>query len=92
MVLTAAATVPWVLCAGRFVFIVSHCKRHLTIFCLFIYFWLRWVFVAVHRLSLATVSGDYSFTVVCGLLIVGDFSCCRILALEHAGFSSCAQA
>ena len=27
---------------------------------LFIYFWLRWVFVAVHRLSLAAVSGSYS--------------------------------
>ena len=58
----------------------------------FFSFWLSWVLVAVHRLSLATVSGDYSFTVVCGLLIVGDFSCCRTLALEHAGFSSCAQA
>ena len=27
---------------------------------LFIYFWLRWVFVAAHGLSLVAVSGDYS--------------------------------
>ena len=27
---------------------------------LFIYFWLRWVFVAAHELSLVVVSGDYS--------------------------------
>ena len=27
---------------------------------LFIYFWLRWVFVAAHRLSLVAESGDHS--------------------------------
>ena len=27
---------------------------------LFIYFWLRWVFVAMHRLSLVATSGAYS--------------------------------
>ena len=26
---------------------------------IFIYFWLHWVFVAVHRLSLVVVSGGY---------------------------------
>ena len=35
---------------------------------LFIYFWLRWVFVAVHGLSLVAASGGYS-SVVCRLLI-----------------------
>ena len=30
------------------------------IFYKFIYFWLRWVFVAVHRLSLGAASGGYS--------------------------------
>ena len=29
-------------------------------FIYFIYFWLRWVFVAVHGLSLVAVSGGYS--------------------------------
>ena len=36
---------------------------------LFIYFWLRWVFVAVRGLSLVAASGGY-FVAVCGLLIV----------------------
>ena len=31
-----------------------------TFIYLFIYFWLRWVFVAAHRLSLVAVSGGYS--------------------------------
>ena len=35
---------------------------------LFVYFWLRSVFVAVFRLSLAVESGGYSLDVVCGLL------------------------
>ena len=36
----------------------------------FIYFWLHWVFVAAHGLSLVVASGDYSLVVVCGLLIM----------------------
>ena len=36
---------------------------------LFIYFWLHWVFVAVHRLSLVVASGGYSSVVVRGFLI-----------------------
>jgi len=31
-------------------------------------FWLLWVFVAVHELSLVAVSGDHSPVGVCGLL------------------------
>ena len=38
---------------------------------LFIYFWLLWVFVAVHGLSLVAVSKrGLLFVAVCGLLIV----------------------
>ena len=33
-----------------------------------LYFWLCWVFIAVHRLSLVVVREGYS-PVVCGLLI-----------------------
>ena len=33
-------------------------------------FWLHWVFVAVHGLSLAAESGSYSLGVVLGLSIV----------------------
>ena len=52
------------------------------------YFGLRWVFVAVHGLSLAAVSGGYS------LLRCADFSLRWLLLLQStgyrsAGFSSC---
>ena len=36
---------------------------------LFIYFWLRWIFIAVFRLSLVAASGDYSLVMVEGHLI-----------------------
>ena len=53
-----------------------------------IYFWLHWVFVAVHRLPLAAESGGYS-----SLWCVG-FSLQWLLLLwssgfRHVGFSSC---
>ena len=35
----------------------------------FIYFWLCWVFIAAHMLSLVVVSGGYSLVVVHGHLI-----------------------
>ena len=38
--------------------------------CLFIYFWLFWVFAIALRLSLAAVRGNYSLFTVLGLLIV----------------------
>ena len=55
---------------------------------LFIYLWLHWVFVAVHRLSLVVVNGGYS-----SLQCVG-FSLRWLLLLwstgsRHMGFSSC---
>ena len=36
---------------------------------LFISFWLHWVFIVAHRLSLVAASGGYSLVVVHGLLI-----------------------
>ena len=36
----------------------------------FVYFWLCWVFVAVHRLSLVAAIGGYSLVLVHGLLVV----------------------
>ena len=36
---------------------------------LFLFFWLLWVFIAAHGLSLVAESGGYSLVVVCGLLI-----------------------
>ena len=45
---------------------------------LFIYFWLCWVFIAVHGLSLVVESGDYSLVVVCWFL-----SAVASLVAEH---------
>ena len=47
---------------------------------LFIYFWLSWVFVAAHRLSLVVASGA---TLRCGARAshCGGFSCCGARAL-----------
>ena len=55
---------------------------------LFIYFWLCWVFVAAHGLSLVVASGGYS------LLPCAGFSLQWLLLLRstgsrHVGFSSC---
>ena len=63
--------------------------RFLNIFLkyLFIYFWLYWVFVALHELSLVSRSGDYSslwcagFSLWCLLLL-------QSMGAGHVGFSS----
>ena len=59
-----------------------------TFFYSFIYFWLRWVFIAVPRLSLLAASGGYS------LLWSAGFSLRWLILLQsmgsrRAGFSSC---
>ena len=38
-------------------------------FCLFIYFWLPWVSVTAHRLSLVAASRGYSLVVVASLAV-----------------------
>ena len=58
------------------------------LFFIFIYFWLRWVFVAARGLSLVAASGGYS------LLQCVGFSLRWLLLLwstgsRHVGFSSC---
>ena len=62
--------------------------KKINLFILFIYFWLRWVFVAARVLSLVAVSGGYSS------LWHADFSLWWLLLLQsmgsrRAGFSSC---
>ena len=56
-------------------------------FILFIYFWLRWVFVAARGLSRVVVSGGYSS---CGAQAshCGGFSL-RSMGSRHVGFHSC---
>ena len=55
---------------------------------LFIYFWLRWVFVAAHGLSLAVVSGGYSLLWCVGFSLRW-FLLWQSTGSRHMGFSSC---
>ena len=55
---------------------------------IYFYFWLRWVFIAARRLSLAAASGGYTS------LWCAGFSLWWLLLLQstgsrHVGFSSC---
>ena len=68
---------------------------------LWVFFWLRWVFVAARGLSLVSVSGGYSSLWCMGislqwlLLLQGmgsrhtGFSSCGVWALGRTSFSSC---
>ena len=73
-------------------FIVSDCavvNSLVPVQVLFMYFcfWLAWVFLAVHRLSLVVMSGSYSS---CGAWAshCGGFSCCRAWVPGCMDFSS----
>ena len=55
----------------------------LFLFILFIYFWLHWVFVAAHGLSLVAASGGYS------LLWCIGFSLQWLLLLRSTGSRAC---
>ena len=55
---------------------------------LFIYLWLRWVFVAVHWLSLVAVSGGYS-SLWCAGFSLQWLLLLRSMGSRRAGFSSC---
>ena len=46
-----------------------------------IYFWLHWVFVAVHGLSLVVANRDYSLLRCTGFSCCSGFSCCGARAL-----------
>ena len=56
--------------------------------CLFIYFWLRWVFVAARGLSLVAGSGGYS-SLWCAGFSLRWLLLLRSTASRRAGFSSC---
>ena len=65
--------------------ILNHCATREALFfkfILFIYFWLRWVFVAVRGPSLVAVSGGYSLLFWWLLLL-------RSTGSRHTGSSSC---
>ena len=55
---------------------------------LFIYFWLHWVFVAAHRLSLVAESRGYS-SLQCAGFSLRWLLLLRSTGSRRAGFSSC---
>ena len=55
---------------------------------LFIYFWLRWVFIAARELSLVAASGAYS-SLWCAGFSLRWFLWLRSTGSRHMGFSSC---
>ena len=59
-----------------------------NLFILFIYFWLYWVFVAVHGLSLVAASRGYSCLQRIGFSLQW-FLLLQSTGSRHAGFSSC---
>ena len=54
----------------------------------FFFFWLRWVFVAARRLSLAAASGGYS-SLWCACFSLWWLLLLRSTGSRRAGFSSC---
>ena len=54
----------------------------------FIYFWLRWVFVAACRLSLVVASGGYS-SLPCLVFSFWWLILLQSMGSRHAGFGSC---
>ena len=60
----------------------------INLFILFIYFWLCWVFVAVHGLSLVVASGGYSL-LRCTCFSLRWLLLLRITVSRCAGSSSC---
>ena len=63
-------------------------QREFYFFYLFIYFWLRWVFVAVCRLSLVAASGGYSSLQFMGVSLQW-LLLLQSTGSRHAGLSSC---
>ena len=64
-----------------YIYFVSYLLIYLSFFKkIFIYFWLHWVFVAAHGLSLVVVSGGYP-SLQCTASHCGGFSSCGAWAL-----------
>ena len=60
----------------------------INLFILFIYFWLHWVFVATHGLSLVAASGGYS-SLRCAGFSLRWLLLLRSTGSRRTGFSSC---
>ena len=68
-------------CAFFFFFLIN-------LFYSFIYFWLCWVFIAAHGLSLVAASGGYSSLWCAGFSLLW-LLLLRSTGSRHVGFSSC---
>ena len=64
------------------------CVGHCAVFILFIYLWLRWVFIAVCGLSLVVVSGGCT-SLQCAYFSLQWLLLLRSMGSRRAGFSSC---
>ena len=70
----------WVLISSSFFFFFNKF--------IYFYFWLRWVFVAAHRLSLIAASGNYSWLRCVGISLLW-LLLLRSTGSRHTGFRSC---
>ena len=70
--------------------VIHHCSAFFGCFLkmLFIYFWLHWVFVVVHGLSLVMASGGYSLFQCTGFSLQWPLLL-RSTGSRHVGLSSC---
>ena len=76
-------------CIGRWIlFFFFFIKTIYLLIYLFIYFWLRWVFVAARGLSLVAASGGYS-SLWCRSFSLWWLLFLRSTGSRRAGFSSC---
>ena len=73
---------------GQGLYAGVNCLLFLYKFIYFIYFWLRWVFVAARGLSLVAVSGGYS-SLRCAGFSLRWLLLLRSTGSRRAGFSSC---
>ena len=68
-------------------FVALNSIRKLFCFLSCIYFWLHWVFIALHRLSLVAVSGGYS-SLQCVCISLWLLLLLQSTGSRHTGFSS----
>ena len=68
--------------------LTKSCFCFFSFVCLFVLFWLHWVFIAARRISLVVVSRGYSSLRYVGFSLRWLLSL-RSMGSRHAGFSSC---
>ena len=74
--------------SGLFFFFTNTAQSNILFIYLFVYFWLIWVFVAAHGLSLVAASGGYS-SLRCTGFSLRWLLLLRSTGSRRVGFSSC---